>query len=87
MVKEIPTKLILFKRTKMDRAGTGHIKSCQPKDSQSVPSADNTQTGSNPYHHLFGTYDIAYAQFHQDPGLPEDGAPAAPKHVEARLIF
>jgi hypothetical protein len=34
-------------------------------------------------------YDLAYAQFHQDPliGLPEDGAPAAPKHVRARFIF
>jgi hypothetical protein len=43
---------------------------------------------STPYLHLFGTCDGAYAQFHQDPlGLPEDGAPAAPKHVGARLIF
>jgi hypothetical protein len=31
------------------------------------PSADNTQTGSTFYLHLFGTYDVAYAHFHQDP--------------------
>jgi hypothetical protein len=30
-------------------------------------SVDNTQTGSTPYLHLFGTYDVAYAQFHKDP--------------------
>jgi hypothetical protein len=34
--------------------------------SHSVPSTDNTQTVSTPYLHLFGTYDVAYAQFHQD---------------------
>jgi hypothetical protein len=33
----------------------------------SVPSADNTQTGSTPYLHLLGTYEVAYEQFHQDP--------------------
>jgi hypothetical protein len=32
-----------------------------------VPSADNTQTGSTPHLHLFGTYDVTYTQFHQDP--------------------
>jgi hypothetical protein len=30
------------------------------------PSADNTQMGSTHYLHLFGTYDVAYAQFRQD---------------------
>jgi hypothetical protein len=28
---------------------------------------DNTQTGSTHCLHLFGTYDVAYAQFRQDP--------------------
>jgi hypothetical protein len=33
----------------------------------------------------FSIHDVAYVQFHQDYiGLPEDGAPAAPKHVAAR---
>jgi hypothetical protein len=45
-------------------------------------------TDGDPYLHLYGTDDVAYAQFHQDIfGLPEDGVPAAPKHVGARLIF
>jgi hypothetical protein len=35
----------------------------------------------------FSTYDVAYAQFHQDLELPKDGAPAAPKHVAGTLIF
>jgi amino acid transporter len=40
------------------------------------------------FHFNFGTYDVAYAQFRQDPlGSPEDGVPAAPKHEGARLIF
>jgi hypothetical protein len=53
-----------------------------------LQGADNTQTGSAPYLHLFGTYDVSYAQFSSGSfGLPEDGAPAAPKHVGARLIF
>jgi hypothetical protein len=31
-----------------------------------------------------GAYDVAYTQFRQDHfGLPEDGAPEAPKHVGA----
>jgi hypothetical protein len=32
----------------------------------SLPT-DNTQTVSSPYRHLFCTYDVAYALFHQDP--------------------
>jgi hypothetical protein len=33
-------------------------------------------------------YDVAYAQLRQESfGLPKDGAPAAPKHVGARLMF
>jgi hypothetical protein len=37
---------------------------------------------------LILAYNVAYTQFWQDHfGLPEDGAPEAPKHVGARLIF
>jgi hypothetical protein len=53
-------------------------------------AAGGPSSGSpkDPYLHLFGTYDVAYTQFHQDLfGLHEDGAPAALKHVGARLIF
>jgi hypothetical protein len=37
------------------------------ENSHSVPSADNAQTGSTSNLHLFDTYDVEYAQFHQDP--------------------
>jgi hypothetical protein len=35
-----------------------------PGKADEVPSADNAQAGATPYLHLFGTYDVAYAQFH-----------------------
>jgi hypothetical protein len=35
--------------------------------SHSVPSTDSTQTVSTLFLHLFGTYDVAYVQFYQDP--------------------
>jgi hypothetical protein len=51
-----------------------------------VISAEDVKAGNGyrPYLHIFGIYDVAYTQFRQDHfGLPEDGAPEAPKHVGA----
>jgi hypothetical protein len=43
------------------------------------------QTVSTLCFQLFHIHDIAYIQFHEDyVGLPEDGAPDAPKHAGAR---
>jgi hypothetical protein len=68
-----------FKRICESRVWTPCV-CCQSKDPSVNLSTDNVQTV-----HLFRIHGVAYVQFYQDYiGLPEDGAPDAPKHVGAR---
>jgi hypothetical protein len=58
-----------------------------PDGIHSLPT-DSTRRYPLPTFTYFGTYNVAYSQFRQDHfGLPENGAPEAPKHVGASWYF